>query len=333
MAEIRNVLAPAKINLSLNVLSRRPDGYHAISSVMQAIDLCDEISVRVEEGLGCGAQIRIEADDERIPTGPENLAYKAAMLVLERFCPDAAPRVHIHIAIKKKIPMAAGLAGGTSDAAAVILALASLFGVRATISALTEACGGIGADAAFCLAAAAAVNPALGYRGDPLAGTAALAEGIGELLTPATARAEAAVLLVKPRIEVSTAEVYKLVRARGSANGDRVLTRALDCGDAAGICAAMHNDLEAVTAAAYPVVQEVLDRLRTICDEACRPAAGADKRGQAEERAACVHVQMSGSGPTVFAYFPAGAEAEAEEAWHMAEKTFPNMEIFLCSTL
>ena len=335
--------APAKINLTLRIVSRRADGYHEISSIMRAVSLYDEVEIVLRSGQAGGTgrtvsqgdepkgdgsfgmpAIRVRADAEGVPEGPENLAYRAAEAAFSAWgggLPDfaeqaegnggdvsaawASPGLALDITLKKNIPVAAGLAGGSSDAAAVLLGLAKMLwadrrqdsgkptvsgsggkptaglcnageqdGVAEPKLADIAALGaGFGADVPFCVYACAAANPGLGYAG---AG-AALAEGIGERISPLYAQGKARVLLVKPAAGIKAKEAYALFDAGGTAAGVE--------GTVAGVS---DNDLEAACADAWPVVGETLYALKKIC---------------AEEGMAGVKVQLSGSGPTVFAYF------------------------------
>jgi 4-diphosphocytidyl-2-C-methyl-D-erythritol kinase len=225
----------------------------------------------------------------------------------DHFCPSFG--THIRMRLVKRIPTAAGLAGGSSDAAAVMLALARLWNLDAPLSALLEIGKNIGADVPFCLAANAKLNPALGFSCDEAASSCALAEGIGETLSPLPPMRGTAVL-VKPNLPVSTAHVYGLWDAAGreSADGrtgaftrtrpdtDAFVSALADNGKARAIGpdhfpAYMVNVLEPVTAEAYPRVASAIGKMKTI--------AAADR------------VFMSGSGPTVIAYFRDRVSAEA----------------------
>lgn len=174
--------AMAKINLSLDVLNKRPDGYHNVKMVMQQIGLYDEIYLKkIEKG------IILETDCTFLPTDISNIAYKAADLVIKKYNIDKG----IYIYIKKNIPIAAGLAGGSTDAAAVIKGLNTLFQLNLSLKEMLELGTGIGADVPFCIL-----------------GGGALAEGIGEKLTKINGLRSGWIVLSKPTVSVSTAEAY-----------------------------------------------------------------------------------------------------------------------------
>ncbi|MEK6742276.1 MAG: 4-(cytidine 5'-diphospho)-2-C-methyl-D-erythritol kinase [Nitrospirota bacterium] len=252
---------PAKINLCLSVLGKRPDGYHEVEMVMQAVGLYDKVKVKLAE-----SGIMVSCDDAAIPAGPGNIAYRAAREMLDL---SGSPS-GMAIEIKKNIPVAAGLGGGSSDAAAVLVACNRLLGTDLKREQLAEIGTRLGMDVPFFLF-----------------GPTALAKGRGELLTALPPPPKFWVLLVNPGFETSTAWVYK--------NLNFGLTKKGDCTNIAGlkvsqIARSLHNDLEAVTAAAHPVIGEME---RSLLD------AGA--------LGAC----MSGSGPTVFGMFDAEAACRA----------------------
>ena len=219
---------PAKINLCLSVLGKRPDGYHEVEMVMQAVGLYDEVTVRL-----AGRGITVRCDSDAIPSGEGNIAYRAAREML-----DLSGRPSgIAIEIKKNIPVAAGLGGGSSDAAAVLVACNRLLGAGFGRERLTEIGTRLGMDVPFFLH-----------------GPTALAKGRGELLTSLPSPPKFWVLLVNPGFETSTAWVYK--------NLSFGLTKKGDCTNIAGlkvsqIARSLHNDLETVTAAAHPVIGEM----------------------------------------------------------------------------
>jgi 4-diphosphocytidyl-2-C-methyl-D-erythritol kinase len=290
MADV-SVKAFAKVNLSLEVTGRLENGYHLIRSVMQAIDIYDDISVAVKgnAGLYGGTSIKLnvksEADADSavgaftIPSGEDNIMYRAAAAMSDYFCPAAGNK--IHISILKRIPVSAGLAGGSSDAAAVMLALARLWNLNAELSVLLNIGKSIGADVPFCIAANAKLNSQLGFADDAMASSAAFAEGIGEALTP-LAGMDGALVLVKPDIAVSTARIYGLLDEHGFSR-ERQPAETVSQGN-------MINALEPITVGAYPAVGETIEKVKAI--------------------AAPNRVFMSGSGPTVIAYFSERAEAE-----------------------
>ncbi|MDR3304812.1 MAG: 4-(cytidine 5'-diphospho)-2-C-methyl-D-erythritol kinase [Clostridiales Family XIII bacterium] len=325
------IKAPAKINLLLDVLGKRPDGYHEIFSVMQALELCDIVSAELaDEKPGQKGTVHLSCrgrTDEPspfvldVPADESNLGYIAARAAFERFAPAASGGVRIDI--EKYIPIAAGLAGGSADAAAVLLALARLWYEKGLIrrlvplSEIAKAGTRIGADVAFCVLACAAVNPWAGYADDPLAAPAALAEGIGERVSGLRPGRKAHVLLVKPNLSVPTKEIYGLFDAgqSGAVQGQKGTVH-LSCRGRTDepspfvpFCE-MRNSLEPVTSRAYPAVAGLLAEMRAFC------VGG--------------KVLMSGSGPTVFAYF--FEEKAAAAAYEKAQSAFPDMYVFLTRT-
>ncbi|MEW6662687.1 MAG: 4-(cytidine 5'-diphospho)-2-C-methyl-D-erythritol kinase [Bacillota bacterium] len=249
------VNAYAKINLVLDVLAKRPDGYHEINSIMQSVSLADRVTVSQER-----KGIVVSCDHPEVPSGPGNLAYRAARLLLGEAGIDSG----VHIFLEKSIPVAAGLAGGSSDAAAVLLGINYLFNLGFTPAQLMAFGARLGADVPFCL----------------LGGTA-WARGIGEQLTLLPSPTVLWLVLVKPPFGVSTAQVYQWYdEARRLRRPDvqGVLT-SLTCGDDKGLINSMGNVLEGVTSVKYPEVRQIIE----------------DLHGLGSLRAV-----MCGSGPTVF---------------------------------
>lgn len=256
------------MNLSLEVLGRRPDGYHDLRSVMIPISLADELdlALRPEPGV----RVRVEGAD--LPTGPENLVHRAALRLLDAVCgPDAAARgPGVEIRLIKRIPVGAGLGGGSSDAAGTLLGLDRLLDARLGPARLAEIGLGLGADVPFFV------------HGRP-----ALATGVGERLVPLPEPPTLWFVLVNPGFAVSTAWVFAEFAASGAARArltpaDRQSTidRFLQGPALAGL--ALRNDLEAVTLRAYPALGALKAELSS---------AGATA------------TLMSGSGPTVFGIF------------------------------
>ena len=251
--------AYAKINIGLDVTGKLPDGYHLVKMIMQNIDLYDEV-VLTENLSG---DIRLDMNVDFLPTDERNLAYKAAKLMKEDFGIDRG----IDIYIRKNIPAAAGMAGGSSDAAAVMTGMNKLFDLNIDRNILMEHGLKLGADVPYCI----------------MGGTA-LAEGIGEKLTQLSSCPDCYVLVAKPDISVSTAYVYtNLVLDDTTVHPDIDMVRnALESGDIRTAAQNMGNLLENVTQKEYPVISEI----KHIMDD--NGALGS---------------LMSGSGPTVFGLF------------------------------
>jgi len=249
------ITARAKINLTLDVLGTLPDGYHEVRTVMQLLDLCDILEI--SSGI---SGITLSSDSKKIPIGPENLVYRAAQLLLART--GLEKRAHINII--KRIPVAAGLGGGSSNAAAALWGLNRFWELGFTPEELMEMGAEIGADVPFFMTA----------------GTA-LGSGRGDKLTPLPSPPPMGVLLVKPHFGVSTAQVYKLFDKLPGETKLRTdsMIQALEKRDANAIAAHLGNDLEPVTASLHPEIREIK---RELVD------AGA------------LGAEMSGSGPTVF---------------------------------
>lgn len=260
--------ACAKINLGLDVVQRLPNGYHQVKMVMQTIDLRDELTLEeIQDG------IELTTDAKNLPTDESNLIYKAAKLMRETLSLRQGVRIHL----KKSIPMAAGMGGGSADAAAALKGMNRLFHLDVPDRELMELGASLGADVPFCI----------------LGGTA-LAEGIGEKLTPLAPVPPCHVLVAKPDISVSTKYVYEHLNCPGLARHPDIdgMTDAIRRGSLRGILDRMENVLESVTIPAYPVIASLKEEMR-------RLGAGGSL--------------MSGSGPTVFGIFT--EEAAAREAF------------------
>lgn len=264
--------AYGKINLTLEVKGRRPDGYHEISTIFQSIALHDTLVLTPAE------DIALEVTGLAAPEGPENLACRAAFLLKENYAFPGA-----RIRLEKRIPLAAGLAGGSADAAAVLVGLNYLFGLGLTPAALAQMGSRLGADVPFCV----------------LGGTA-LGRGRGEKLTLLPSPPRLWLVIVKPSFGVSTAEVYRGWDEGLFAPGIEERPResealvALDKQDRQGLVGALGNDLERVTFRRYPEVASIKKRLM---------ALGVEK------------AVMCGSGPAVF-----GVAPDREEAERIAER-------------
>ena len=257
--------ALAKINLGLDVLGRRENGYHDVRMVMQSIYLYDDVKIERKEEPG----IEIETNLFFLPTGEGNIAYKAADLLIREF--DI--KEGVRITLKKHIPVAAGMAGGSSNAAAVLFGMNRLFGLKLSREELMERGVKLGADVPYCI----------------MRGTV-MAEGIGEELSVLPAMPKCTVLIAKPPISVSTKVVYEAldsseIRKHPDIDG---LLAGLEKGDLHEIAAHMGNVLEDVTIPMHPVIDEI-------------------KREMTD--AGALNAMMSGSGPTVFGLFENKMEA------------------------
>ncbi|MDF2523238.1 MAG: 4-(cytidine 5-diphospho)-2-C-methyl-D-erythritol kinase [Clostridiales bacterium] len=250
--------ARAKINLSLDVTGKRPDGYHIVKMIMQSIDLHDNVFIEVADG-----GIEVTSDCYWLPSGSENIAYKAAKIMFDRFGINKG----IKIRIEKRIPVAAGLAGGSTDAAAVLKGINQLFKLDIDESELMIIGKQIGADVPYCIK-----------------GGTMLAEGIGEILTELAPLPEVYLVLVKPKIGVSTAWVYKNLNINQELDrpDTEVLITAIKDNRLDVLAKGMKNVLETVTISKYKVIQEIKTKLLEL------GALGS---------------MMSGSGPTVFGIF------------------------------
>ena len=181
----------AKLNLSLDVLGARPDGFHDLRMVMQSVDLHDDVTVTLDDAGTC----RAETNRSYLPCGADNVAVRAAQVFLAR----AGLTCGVHIRLHKRIPVCAGLGGGSSDAAAVLRALERLTGAGFTRTQLEEMGAEIGSDVPYCVA-----------------GGTVLAEGRGERLTPVTPMPRLPVVICKPDFPISTPELFHRVDARTS---------------------------------------------------------------------------------------------------------------------
>lgn len=261
----------AKINLTLDVLGRRPDGYHDIKMVMQTVSLYDTVAVELTDE---SKAISVETNLSFLPTGPDNLAYRAA----ELFFKETGLESGVKISLRKHIPVGAGLAGGSSDCAVVLKALNKLCAAGLSMRKLCSMGVKLGADVPYCL----------------LGGTR-LAEGIGERLSPLPRMPRCHILLVKPSFSISTKTVYEKIDSFTDyrrPDTDAVIA-ALHSGDLSALAKGMGNVLEEVSLADYPVLASLK---RQLC------SLGA------------IAAQMSGSGPTVFGIFTnAEAAADAKK--------------------
>lgn len=274
--------AYAKINLSLDILGTLPNGYHEVRMIMQSLQLHDTVTLKISDTPG----ITMTCSDTSLPVDEHNLAYRAAAL----FCDTYHISEGIELHLEKKIPVAAGLAGGSSDAAAVLRSLNEMYGKPATSVELAALGVKLGADVPYCL----------------MLGTA-LSEGIGERLTALPAAPDCHCLLVKPAAGASTKQIYTdydaLVQTTDIKHPDTdALLSALSAGDYNTLVSGLCNVLEPVTTGLVPDIAVIKERLQTL---------GADG------------VLMSGSGPTVFALFSDLEKAKRAEAHFLQTEYAP----------
>lgn len=260
--------APAKINLGLDVIRKREDGYHEVRMIMQSIRLFDRLTITKNKKPG----IRLKTNLKFLPCDENNLVYKCARQISKEF----NLRDGLDIKLEKRIPVAAGMAGGSADAAACLIALNKLYGLGLSVDELMERGLQFGADIPYCI----------------LKGTA-LSEGIGESLTPLNAAPDAHVLIVKPGIHVSTKFVYSNLNLTDQTRHPDIhsLIDAIQNDDLYELAANMGNILEDVTIEKHPEISVIKNTMME------NGALGA---------------LMSGSGPTVFGLFD--NEDECEEA-------------------
>ena len=251
--------AMAKINLGLDVLRRRENGYHDVKMIMQTVDIYDTLEFVKRDDK----QIIIKVDAMELPTDENNLIYKATKLLFEKKDIEEG----VEITLTKRIPIAAGMAGGSTDAAAALVGINRLFELGFSVEELKEIGVKIGADVPYCIE-----------------GGTALSEGIGEILTKLPDAPDCFVVVAKPEISVSTKYVYENLHANELKYHPDIdgMVDAIRNHDLDGVCSRMENVLETVTENKYPVISE----LKKILKE-----AGAQ------------NALMSGSGPTVFAIF------------------------------
>lgn len=258
--------AYAKINLGLDVVRRLPNGYHEVRMIMQNVGIYDVLTFEKAE-----AGITLQVDHQELPADGSNLIWKAAKLLLD----TAGIQGGVRITLEKHIPIAAGMAGGSTDAAAAFLGINELYEIGYDIEQLKALGVKIGADVPYCIQ-----------------GGTALAEGIGEILSELPAPPACYLVIAKPDINVSTKFVYENLRANELTYHPDIdgMIKALEMGDLKGITDRLGNVLETVTVPAYPIIEEIKKVMR---------------REGAEE------ALMSGSGPTVFGIFTEKEKAEA----------------------
>lgn len=267
MTQSQTIFCPAKINLFLEVLDLRPDGYHNIDTIMQSVNLCDTVRVDLSDGSG---RITLTCSNPTLPTDNRNIAYRAA----QRFLDELDRRdLDVAISIEKKIPIAAGLAGGSTDAAGVLIALGRMLpGIPQ--DRLLEIGRGLGADVPFCMRCGCA-----------------RAQGIGEILTPLPGLSpEYTIVVAKGGEGVSTKAAYEALDAAPSRISASDMADALTRGDVGEVCDRLYNAFERIVPAERPMV-------------------GFAKNAMLHGGA--LAALMSGSGPSVFGIFSDLDRAEA----------------------
>jgi 4-diphosphocytidyl-2-C-methyl-D-erythritol kinase len=275
------LISYAKVNLRLDILGKRDDGYHEIRTVFQKISLADDLSIAIAK-----SGIEITCDNPRVPLDETNLAYRAAHSLLNKH----KIRDGVSISIKKRIPIAAGLGGGSSNAASTLMGINQLFALGMNPQELMRTGKDIGADVPFFIF-----------------GESALATGIGDKLEPLEVMPPLCFLLITPDFPISTAWAYRNVR-RGLTNTNNNITIPKCINHLQDVITLLSNDLEHVVIPRYPLIQEIKDALL---------AEGA--KGSL----------MSGSGSTVFGIFESEAGAKeafiqikAQKNWqvHLSQK-------------
>ena len=259
MKDTAQLKALAKINLGLDVIGRRENGYHDVRMVMQTIYLYDDVTIRKTENPG----IVVKTNLLFLPVNDDNIAYKAARMLIDEFGIESG----VEITLEKHIPVAAGLAGGSSNAAAVLVGMNRIFDLKLSQKELMERGVKLGADVPYCV----------------MRGTV-LAEGIGEILSPLPPMPKCYILIAKPGINVSTKVVYEKLDSKPIENHPDIdaIIEGLEENDIYKVAASLGNVLEAVTIEDYPVIEEIKDAMK---------------------KAGALNAMMSGSGPTVFGIF------------------------------
>lgn len=263
--DVCELKAYAKINLGLDVLGRLPNGYHEVRMVMQTVGICDRLILEKAQ-----SGITLTTDVSGLSTGEDNLICRAARLLMEKYGVSQGVKIHL----EKRIPVAAGMAGGSTDAAAALKGINTLFGLGCSQEELKELGVTIGADVPYCV----------------MGGTV-LAEGIGERLTELPPAPDCHLLVAKPPVNVSTRYVYEHLDAGEDYEHPDIdgLVQAIGAGSLEDMMTCMGNVLETVTIPAYPVIAKIKERMREL---------------------GALHSMMSGSGPSVFGIFAQKEQAE-----------------------
>lgn len=286
------IQAPAKINLGLDIIKKRKDGYHEVKMIMQTLNLFDILTIKknpspLPTGKALEGNIIITSNRIDLTCDENNLVYKAANLLKQEF--HITDTLHIHI--EKNIPIAAGMAGGSTDCASTLLGLNKLFQLGLSPKELQNRGVTLGADVPYCI----------------MQGTV-LSEGIGEILTPLPVAPSCFCVVIKPDISVSTKWVYENLRLDKIQQHPDItgMITGIEKGDVSAIISRLDNVLETVTIPAHPVIAELKQELIN---------QGADNS------------LMSGSGPTVFGLFL--SETNAKQAYKYCEKTYSDYDVFL----
>lgn len=274
--------AYAKINLSLDVTGRLDNGYHLVDMIMQTVNIYDELSFERTDG-----EIVLESDCGELPLDENNLIYKAIRLIQEECGVTGGLRVFL----KKNIPIAAGMAGGSTDCAATLMAMDELYGLKLGTKRLMELGVKLGADVPYCI----------------LGGTAR-AQGIGEKLTRLPNCPAMKLLVAKPDLNVSTKEVYTGLDALENLPHPGVddMVCAIESGNGRAVAAGLGNVLECVTIPLHPVIREIKDRMLEL---------------------GAINSLMSGSGPTVFGIYE--KDEELQKAYEALAESGLAKQIFM----
>jgi 4-diphosphocytidyl-2-C-methyl-D-erythritol kinase len=266
MPQLLTRRAYGKINLGLDVIRRREDGYHEVKMIMQMVDIYDELTMseRID------GQIMICTNSAELPNDEHNLIYKAIVKYRE----DTGETMGVDVKLCKHIPIAAGMAGGSTDAAAALILYNTLCGRALSGEALCKIGVRVGADVPYCI----------------MGGTV-LSEGIGEILTPLIQPPDCTLVIAKPDIAVSTKFVYEHLDLASLTHHPDIdgMREAIEKGNLQGICDRMENVLESVTVKEYPIIAQIKELFL---------------------QNGAVSALMSGSGPTVFAIFTDKKQAE-----------------------
>ncbi|WP_300350032.1 4-(cytidine 5'-diphospho)-2-C-methyl-D-erythritol kinase [Clostridium sp.] len=279
--------AYAKINIALDAIGKREDDYHLLRMIMQTVDLYDVIDITKSKG----SSISISCNKHYVPTDERNLAYKAAALFKERF----NIKEGINIRIKKNIPVAAGMAGGSTNAAAVLVIMNKLFNVNASLDELKELGVKIGADVPYCIE-----------------GGTALCEGIGEVITQLKPFENKILVVLKPNFGVSTKEVYTSLdinKIKKHVNIEGLIS-AMENDDLRYVSRNMKNVLENVTLKKHSVLKTIKEDMK---------------------RSGALGAMMSGSGPTVFAFFD--NMLTAQKSFEFLKSKYKYADVYITRTI